>query len=576
MLGSLLLGLTGSAAAEPPILQTLRAGHPRVYLTSDDLAALRQRVKDDPVAAEMLQKLQARATKILTDKPVTHTLIGPRLLDQSRRALDRLSTWALVYQLTGDKRFLDRAREEMLAAAAFPDWNPSHFLDVAEMTNAMAIGYDWLYNDLADADRQTIRRAIVKLGLEADAGKGWWHTVNHNWNQVCHGGLAAGALAVADTDPERSEQVLRDAIEHVPAAMASYAPDGGWAEGPGYWSYATTYNVYLIAGLRSALGEDFGLSKKPGFADAGGFLLQSIGPSGGTFNYADAGAGRWPRESCLWYLAMLVDQPWLAAYQQSRAVERPGPFDLLWYRPVPAGPEAHRLPLCALYKGVNVAYLRSGWDNATAIWVGFKGGDNKANHSHLDLGTFVLDYAGQRFALDLGGDDYNLPGYFGKERWTYFRLNTQSHNTLTIDGQNQSPKAAALIVEFATRDGNTWATADLSQAYSVKATRVTRRVELSADKRITVRDEVDLKQPGEVRWSFYTAAQAELAGDTAKLTMGKAQLSLRIVQPQGATFILLPADAPKPQKQQPDVHNVAMSLKCPAGKSTIEVVVEPR
>ena len=581
MMGCVLPNLIGTVAAEPPLLRTLRQGHPRLYLTPDDLTALRQRVKDDPVAAGMLRKLQARATKMLAEKPVVHVLIGPRLLDQSRLALDRLSTWALVYQLTGEKRFLNRAREEMLAAAAFPDWNPSHFLDVAEMTNAMAIGYDWLYDDLAEPDRQVIRQAIVKHGLEESvrqvaAKKAWWHNVNHNWNQVCHGGLAAGALAVADAEPALAEKILRDALDHVPTAMASYAPDGGWAEGPGYWGYATTYNVYLIAGLRSALGDDFGLSRKPGFADAGGFFLESVGSSGTTFNYADAGASRWPGQSCLWYLATLFDQPSLACYQQARATDRPDPFDLVWYRPMTAKAGADRSPLCAFYKGVNVVYLRSSRDNAKATWVGFKGGDNKANHAHLDLGSFVLDYAGERFAIDLGSDDYNLPGYFGKQRWSYFRLNTQSHNTLTIDGENQSPQAAAPIVEFATRDGSTSATADLSGAYLAKATRVTRRVELSASHTVTVRDDFDLKQPGEVRWSFYTAAKAELAGNTATLTMGKAQLLLRIVQPKGAAFVVLPADAPKPQKQQPDVHNLAILLKCPAGKTTIEVVAGPK
>ena len=82
---------------------------------------------------------------MIEDPPVVHRLIGPRLLDQSRAALRRISTLAGLYRLDGDHRKADRARLEMLAAAAFPDWNPSHFLDVAEMTNALAIGYDWLY-----------------------------------------------------------------------------------------------------------------------------------------------------------------------------------------------------------------------------------------------------------------------------------------------------------------------------------------------------------------------------------------------------------------------------------------------
>ena len=53
----------------------------------------------------------------------------------------------------------------MLVAAKFKDWNPSHFLDTAEMTTALAIGYDWLYAVIKPADRKTIRDAIVQLGL---------------------------------------------------------------------------------------------------------------------------------------------------------------------------------------------------------------------------------------------------------------------------------------------------------------------------------------------------------------------------------------------------------------------------
>ena len=73
-------------------------------------------------------------------------LIGPRLLTVSRTVLERVTTLALLYRLDGDPRWVARAREELLAAAGFSDWNPSHFLDVAEMCHAFAIGYDWLYD----------------------------------------------------------------------------------------------------------------------------------------------------------------------------------------------------------------------------------------------------------------------------------------------------------------------------------------------------------------------------------------------------------------------------------------------
>ena len=53
----------------------------------------------------------------------------------------------------------------MLAVARFSDWNPSHFLDTGEMTFALAVGYDWLYDQLGEASRAEIRKAIVEKGV---------------------------------------------------------------------------------------------------------------------------------------------------------------------------------------------------------------------------------------------------------------------------------------------------------------------------------------------------------------------------------------------------------------------------
>ena len=59
-----------------------------------------------------------------------------------RDALDHEVFAFRIIHLTGDRAFSSRAEQEMLAAAAFTDWNPSHFLDVGEMTTALALGYD--------------------------------------------------------------------------------------------------------------------------------------------------------------------------------------------------------------------------------------------------------------------------------------------------------------------------------------------------------------------------------------------------------------------------------------------------
>ena len=60
---------------------------------------------------------------------------------------------------------------------------------------------------------------------------------------------------------ELAGEILHDALESIQLAMAEFAPDGAWKEGPGYWNYATSYNVVFLAGLQTALGTDFGLSQ---------------------------------------------------------------------------------------------------------------------------------------------------------------------------------------------------------------------------------------------------------------------------------------------------------------------------
>src|SRR5581483_2118333 len=547
----LVLASSLSAAVQAPEhpLATLRSGHPRLIATDADFIRLRQFVRSDSSAATLYASLKYHADQMLTQPTVVHRLIGPRLLDQSRLCLERIYTLALVYRISGETKYLDRAVTELRAAAAFPDWNPSHFLDVAEMTHAFAIGYDWLYQNLSPEDRALFRRAIAEKGLD-EAIKAYkqhkfWTTAVHNWNLVCNGGITLGALAIADEDHDRAEYLVKQSIDSIQLAMASYAPEGGWAEGPGYWQYATSYNVYYLAALETALGTDFGLSSLPGFEHAGDFRLYFQGPTG-TFNYADAHppAGTAPE---MFWLARRFSQP-VFAWDELRnlALSRwPTTLDLVWGQPVGRSPSAAGWPLARMFEGVNVAFLRSDWESPDAFWIGVKGGDNHANHSHLDLGSFVFDARGVRWALDLGSDNYNLPGYFGKQRFTYYRLRTESHNTVLIDGQNQDADAKAPMTMK-----NGIVTIDLASAYPGKVTKFVRTVELTREKTVSIRDEIEAPQPVEALWGMVTDAQVTINDNHAKLTKNSSMLEAEIVSPKGAVFDVVSTTPPSPEEDQ--------------------------
>jgi heparinase II/III-like protein len=567
------------------ILARLRRGHPRLYLLDSDLPQIKQAIARDPAVKAMYDNLETEADKMLSEPPAEYKLIGPRLLSQSRSALRRIATLSGLYRLDGDRRKAERARQELLAISAFPDWHPPHFLDTAEMTHAAAIGYDWLYDFLSAQDLAIIRKGIVTKGLEAGlkvyAGDGWWTKAQFNWNQVCNGGLTLGALAVADEEPKIAREILEDARASIPLAMASFAPDGGWAEGPGYWDYATAYNVYYLAALKTALGTDFGFTKLPGFSEAGLFRLHTIGPLGLTFNYADAHPPAGTAAQMFW-LAKQFNRP-VYAWGECRSVDAHTTiFHLIWAARIPDGPCGkpreippldRALPRDAFFRGVNVATFRSSWDDPNAFYLAFKGGDNRADHSHLDLGTFVFDALGERWALDLGPDDYNLPEYFGRLRTTYYRLRTEGHNTLTFGRENQNPDAKSPIVAFLSSPARAFAVADLTQGYAPQAREVRRGVALLDRSRALIEDEVKMNEPTDVVWNFHTRAEINVDGGHATLSFGGKQVEAIILSPVGAHFEVLPADPPPPQAQQPDVHNLEIHLPA-ITEARIAVVLE--
>jgi hypothetical protein len=547
--------------AESEILKTLRPEHPRLVGLPADLARVKKLIAENPRAGEIYKQVKREADRCLAQKPIEHRLVGPRLLSQSRTCLRRVYTLATVYRIGGDRRYADRAIREMLTAAAFDDWNPSHFLDTAEMTHALAIGYDWLYDVLTPEQRATIRKAIVEKGLrEAEKiyrTRGWWSTSRHNWNQVCNGGISIGALAVAEDEPKLASYIVHQAVQSVQLAMAEFAPDGACGEGPGYWNYATSYNVYMLAGLESALGTDFALSQFPGFSTTGDFRVHFVTPTRLAFAFADTSSGMGQAPQMFW-LARKFDKP-LFAWHERECVGGASALALWWFDPGGGPPDGYAAD--RWFRHVDVVMMRSRWNDPDAIFVGFKAGDNKVNHSHLELGNFLLDAAGQRWAIDLGADDYNLPDYFGNKRWTYYRLNTAGHNTLLIDGKNQDPKAVAPIAAFSSTPARAHAVADLSAAYRGQAQKVRRGIALIDRRQVLVQDEIEGTAGSEITWQMHTRAKIQVDGSRAVLSQGGRKLVARLLSPAGAAFTTAAADAPPPQAQQPDVTKLTVKLR---------------
>lgn len=586
-------------------IQKAEPAHPRLLATQAELKALRKAVEDDPLRKTLAASVVRQATAMQDLPPITRKLEGRRLLGESRTCVKRLTTLAMAYHLTGEERFVERAKQEMLAAARFTDWNPSHFLDVAEMTFALALGYDWLYQQLDAASREEIRTAIIRKGVSLPwetSYKGWVKSRN-NWGQVCHGSLTAGALAVLEDEPDLAAKTVHSAVHNVTRSMAEFAPAGSYPEGPGYWAYGTSYNVLLIAVLESVLKTDFGLAQAPGFSQTGQYPCLATGPSGLTFNYADGGAERGPEPVLFWFAARYQRPDWLlgeAERIQRRAADtrRGGaagggdrllPLALLWMT-ANAAPAEVRVPLHWSSGGdTPITIHRSSWSDPQATFVGLKGGSPSASHGQMDIGSFVLDADGVRWAVDLGAESYNGIESRGmnlwnqaqnSDRWTIFRQSNHGHNTLVIDDQLQQAVGHGKFSDFSDAAQFPHSVLDFSSSYTGQAKSVTRGLALLPSREVLLQDHLTgLKAGSRVRWGMVTpGVPDEAARPVIGLSQKNARLTLRILAPAAATWQIIDTAKPRHEWDSPNrgTRMVAFeSVASESGEVTLAVLATP-
>ncbi len=601
-----LAGLAGRAATDP-ILDGLRPGHPRLLVQGEaEWSQISQHAGTDPQLAAFLAANRDRARTLLDVAPAERVLTGRRLLHVSREVLGRLLVLGLAYHTTGDTAFAARAERELLAAAAFTDWNPSHFLDVGEMTAALALGYDWFHNELPPAARVSIRQALVEKGLRpgmdpAARHNGWWTSPN-NWNQVCWAGLALGAIALADEEPALAAEVLTRVKEHNPRGLEPYAPVGVYPEGPNYWSYGTTYQVLLLAALESALGTRWGLDEAPGFLASAGAQLQVTAPSGRLFNFGDGREAGALQPALFWFARRLADpglrlgqEPFLdpatpaegAARAAFVETDRFRPLAALWWPAKHTAGTGPRLPLHWFGDGPNpVVVFRGSWSDPQAFYLAAKGGRADLSHAHMDAGSFVFEAGGVRWAIDLGLQEYESLESKGinlwnraqdSPRWRVFRLNNLAHNTLTIDGRSHPVSGDARVVGFSAEGPVPYATIDLAPVFAGQATRALRRFEVHEGGRIVVRDSLrGLATGTPVRWAMATRAAIELAGATARLTQDGKTLQAVLAPACGARFSTRSAEPPADyDAPNPGVAFLLVETGAPAsGELEIEVALE--
>jgi hypothetical protein len=175
--------------------------------------------------------------------------------------------------------------------------------------------------------------------------------------------------------------------------------------------YATRYACLFFAALDTALGNDYGLSGFHGVDRAGRYRVYSIGPANKIFSFGDGPDDPGLAPEMFW-MAKRFNNP-VYAWSEQKQLERsthPDAYDLAWFvrdaRPPQAAGVAARCGVPRRRRG-HVPFFVGRSERAVP---GREGGDNKVPHAHLDLGSFMIDAGGVRWASDYDEGRYQRAG----------------------------------------------------------------------------------------------------------------------------------------------------------------------
>lgn len=513
-----------------------------LFLTPAEWSALPQKLSD-PFFARILATNAQAIDGYTHHQGACFCDLPNNLADPASRRTSNASARPLKGRLLRSAIALNVARDESAWAFASesidhlinPDfWRPNIAADKSRIRH-----FDLKMGDLlfcasfvleTFADRLDAARRIRLVDLMITRGLGaylkgweaeeWWRTANFNWSPSTNGNAGLAALAIADIDPQLSENVLGKARQGVAAMIANLPLDGWWTEGSMYQTTAFGHLCDFVIALHNTRGDDLGLSKNPRWIEALDSRRYSLAPDGRILNFSNCPEGT-TEQFCphIYWWAERLGRPEWTAFEDSICKPWSDTFGLFYdieaflYRPAMAAPQT--LPALRPLKHFRgLDWLT--WRGAST-WLAFRGGSNGGNHNNCDLGHFILGRGKTRYLVD--------PGY-GIHA-------TGRHNAVTIHGRDQTEGAHAPILSYGAVPGGFHVTCDLAACYPYVLSKHLRILLLFDDAYLLVIDTIAGRNGTRVgaRHHFQTALPVSPLEDGFVIDGPDGQLSLTPLTP---------------------------------------------
>ncbi|MBQ4631470.1 MAG: discoidin domain-containing protein [Clostridia bacterium] len=540
--------------------------HPRILVNQDRINVLKNYVQTNPEIKKWYDNLKASATKALSEPLYVYkadSYAGILAISQSARS--RIPLLAFIYLMEGDEAYAQKAYEQLEAVVNFPDWYPYRGLDTAEMSLAVGIGYDWLYNYMTPQQRATIKKGLIEKGLNVamedytgeytyfhENGRSrstYWTTLGdapHNWVWVCNDGALVGAMAIADEEPDLSSKIISYGLENWGKALRYLAPDGVWTEGPMYNNWMLLCMTNAFSSLENTFGTTYGLMDMPGVTEFPKFnasFISTVAP----FNFGNVEPTYGNTNSNGTYYMASYTGDVAMAQLRTYAIDTydeisMGLQDFLYIEPeyLTPGVPSDKDEVYSIPGGLTMFMFRSNPVSKNSVNLAATA-DNCMTYAQADMGSYIIDAYGTRFAQDIGKANYDGVWF------DQYKNRAEGHNVIVINPDSTPGFALGTLGSLEkteSDDDEAYAIFDLSNNYKENATSAKRGYFLTEGRdRIIIQDEIKANKPSEMYWFMHTACDIEISedGKSAILKGDLKDMHLRIDSNVDAKFTVMNA-----------------------------------
>ncbi len=578
------------------IIETLKNNmpnnqHPRLLFTDSDIAYILNKVEASKAGGDATWKmaydaeLKAANAEVLKDNTAYYNATGGARQNAASTLQASIKILARAYLLSGDEQYAEKGVEILEALIAWDSLEvyTSNLIGGHWMA-AVAIGYDSFYDYLMASDGgeailEKTRDVAYVLALfpyyQAYFGTTVHPsciTIQDNFTGVCCGGLMSLLISIADEDdyPDMYAYLLENCMKTLQIGAGLYYPDGGYYESVAYSTYMMGNFSIALVGMKNGFNSYYGLDKAEGFADYGYFLtfMQSTDTN---VNYHDGGVGYQDHDTALREIwAYLFDDPMQAALAKRQQTLRGKTYnleELFFYTKATEGKEdqitEEKMDAVGtdryFYSAESGAFSSSMTDK-NPTFVGIHGGLTGLPHDMLDLGEFIFEAEGVKWATDMGRDNYDLLDYFQiPNGYQYYLKRPEGKNCIMINpnntedargniyyGQTVNARAELINIDM-NQEFGAFAVYDLTKAYFRDVTKYQRGYYFG-DNRSTliVQDEIKFRGSGnEMYWFMQlpigTTITIEDGGQRAILkNSGKTLVvEMKALNMENATFVAM-------------------------------------